>query len=325
VDGAMFKDNLMKPFYLIISLFGAFMATVIFSTSLTGQEEIKDEVTSLKKLVILTGDDLTHACGTHEFEAGGKLLKSSIEKSVLADKVECVLVHNWPEDASVFDDADMILHYYKGNKWHFMNKNAAFVDALTKKGVSQMFVHYACDPDTSVNGSLKLWTGGVYKDKFSANPFWTLKSVLENHPINQGVDVYTHNDEWYNKIDFEKLPLQGYESLEVGEVYSVMSGENMDKKPNKKFTKALKNDDGSAKVVFWAKESENGCRGMAVTGAHYHKTWAVDDFRKQVLNSVAWGLKLPVPEGGVDSPAITEEQLNQNLDKRKPKQKALKL
>ncbi|MGJ8657527.1 MAG: hypothetical protein ACSHX6_13845 [Akkermansiaceae bacterium] len=307
------------------------MTSIIFSTNLTGQEQPggKDatEASSLKKLVILTGDDLTHACGTHEFEAGGKLLKASIEKSVLADKVECVLVHNWPEDASVFDDADMILHYYKGNKWHFMNKNAAFVDALAKKGVSQMFVHYACDPDTSVNGSLKLWTGGVYKDKFSGNPFWTLKSILEKHPINQGVKQYTLNEEWYLKMDFEKIPLKGYDAATVGEVHSVMSGENVDKKAgkNKKFNNAVKNDDGSATVVFWAKESANGCRGIAVTGAHYHTTWANDDFRKQVLNSVNWGLKLSVPETGIDSPAITEEQLNQNLDIRKPKQKALKL
>jgi len=111
----------------------------------------------------------------------------------------------------------------------------------------------------------------------------------------------------------------------VGDVHSVMSGENVDKKPHQKFKKAVKGDDGSATVVFWAKESANGCRGIAVTGAHFHTTWANDDFRKQALNSIVWGLKLPVPESGVDSPAITEEQLNKNLDKRKPKQRFLKL
>ena len=78
-------------------------------------------------------------------------------------------------------------------------------------------------------------------------------------------------------------------------------------------------------MVFWAKESASGCRGIAVTGAHHHKTWAHDDFRKQVLNSVAWGLKLDVPEKGIESPAITKEQLNQNLDKRKPRQRVLEL
>jgi len=294
------------------------LASVVFSSSAKAQEKPK-------KLVILTGDDTTHACGTHEFEAGGKLIISAIGKSVLAGKVECAHVHNWPEDTSVFNGADMILHYYKGNKWHFMNENVAMIDALAKKGVSQMFVHYACDPDTAVNKDLKSWTGGVYKDKFSSNPFWTLESVLEKHPINKGVKKYTLNDEWYMKIDFDQNPLQGYTETKVGVVHSVMSGNNVDKKPHPKFKKALKNDDGSAKIVFWAKESENGCRGIAVTGAHYHTAWANDEFRKQVLNSISWGLKIPVPETGVSSPAISEKQINENLDKRKKKQKKLTL
>jgi len=308
---------MMKPFYLIIGLCGALGSSLVY--------QVASDSSVLKKIVILTGDDLKHASGTHEFEAGGKLLKASIEKSVINDRVECVLVHNWPEDTSVFNDADMILHYYKGNKWHLVNKNAALIDALAKKGVSQMFVHYACDPDSSVDESLRSWTGGVYKDKVSANPFWTLNAILEKHPINKGVSQYTVNDEWYLNIDFEKLPLKEYDAVKVGDVHAVMSGKNVDKKPHGKFNRAVKDDDGSATVVFWAKESENGCRGIAVTGAHFHKTWANDDFRKQVLNSITWGLKISVPESGVSSPAITEDQLNENLDKRKPRQKRVRL
>ena len=133
------------------------------------------------------------------------------------------------------------------------------------------------------------------------------------------------NDEWYLKIDFESLPVKGYDEWSIGKVHSVMSGENKDKKPHKKFLKAVKKDDGSATVVFWAKESDNGSRGIAVTGAHNHTAWANNEFRKQILNSVTWGLKLPVPETGVDSPEITVDQLNENLDKRKPKQKKLEL
>ncbi len=314
----------MKPLYLLLIFSGALIISAMFSANVSGEEKAAEEPRK-KKLVILTGDDITHACGTHEFEAGGILLKSSIENSVLADSVECVLVHNWPEDTSVFNNTDMILHYYKGNKWHFMNERATFIDTLAKKGVSQMFMHYACDPDKSVDNLLKRWTGGVYKDNFSSNPFWTLKSVFEKHPINNGVTEYSINDEWYLKIDFESNPLRGYEKFALGNVHAVMSGENVDEKPHKKFTKAVKKNDGSATVVFWAKESKNGCRGMAVTGAHYHKTWVNDDFRKQILNSLSWGLRLPVPDSGISSPAITLEQLNENLDKRKPKQKALTL
>jgi len=315
----------MKPFYLLIAVFSVLGTSMFFTSNVTGQETENSNELEKKKLLILTGDDLNHACGTHEFNAGGKLLKSSIEKSQMGEHIEVVHVHNWPEDTAIFDGVDMVLHYYKGNKAHLLNKNAALINSLVEDGISQMFVHYACDPDTSINEDFKKWTGGVFKDKYSGNPHWTLKSELEKHPINQGVNVYTMNDEWYLKIDFESLPLRGYDDLTVGKVHSVMSGENQDKKPHKKFQNAVKKNNGSATVVFWAKESENGSRGIVVTGAHNHTAWANDEFRKQVLNSVAWGLKLPVPETGVDSPEITVAQLNENLDKRKPKQKKLEL
>ncbi len=314
----------IKPLYVMVTVVGVCIGGMFFSGSLTGQETTEENVVK-KRLVILTGDDLTHACGTHEFEAGGVIIKSSIAKSVLSDLVEVTHVHNWPEDASVFNDADMVLHYYKGNQFHLLNKNTAVIDALAQKGVGQMFIHYACDPDKALDEQFKTWTGGVYKDRWSGNPHWSLKSQLEKHPINQGVNEYTMNDEWYMKIDFETLPVRGYEKFEPGKVHSVMSGENVDEKPHKKYTKAVKDNDGSATVVFWAKESDNGSRGITVTGGHNHTAWSNDEFRKQVLNSVAWGLKLDVPENGVDSPAITLEQINENLDTRKPRQKKLVL
>lgn len=95
----------MKPLYLLLIFSGALIISAMFSANVSGEEKAAEEPRK-KKLVILTGDDITHACGTHEFEAGGILLKSSIENSVLADSVECVLVHNWPEDTSVFNNTD---------------------------------------------------------------------------------------------------------------------------------------------------------------------------------------------------------------------------
>ncbi|MGJ8673484.1 ThuA domain-containing protein [Rubritalea sp.] len=272
-----------------------------------------------KRIVFLVGDDLNHASGTHEFLAGAKLLEKSLKAGEMKDQLDIEIVNNWPEDTSVFDGADAIIHYYKGNKTHFVNENAAFFDALAKKGVGQMFIHYAVDPDTSVNGSLKSWTGGVYKDKVSANPHWTLTSTLDKHPINNGVESYTSHDEWYFNIDFEKEVILGADDLvQSGEVYSVMRGEKKDLAKVKKVQKLLKgSEDDSVLTVFWAKESTDGGRGVGVTGAHYHKNWAHDEFRKQVLNGIIWCAQLPVPAEGVESPSITEEEINLNLDQRK--------
>ena len=42
-----------------------------------------------------------------------------------------------------------------------------------------------------------------------------------------------------------------------------------------------------------------------------------DDFQRTVLNTMVWVAGGDVPEQGVVSQPVTEEQLNQNLDKKK--------
>ena len=273
-------------------------------------------VAEKKKIVFLVGDDLTHKSGTHEFYAGGLLLKDSFEKSNYKDEVSCTVVNNWPEDLSVFDDADAVIHYYKGNKFHFMKAGAPYFQKLVEKGVGQMFMHYGVDPCDEAESSLKSWTGAVYKDKFSTNPHWLLESQLQKHPINRGVKKYTIQDEWYVNMDFESEVQVGYERPNVAaQVYSVMHGQ---KDGCDRLNKKLKRSATPAELtVFWAKESKEGTRGAGITGAHFHKNWAHDDFRKQVMNAIVWTAKLPVKPSGVVSPPITEQQINLNLDKRK--------
>ena len=301
----------------IITLLAIFISSACLVCQSYAEPNTADN--TAKKIIFLTADDLHHVSGTHEFHAGALLLKKSIESSEIADDVSCEVYNNWPEDPSVFQDADVIVHYYKGNKAHLMNKNNELFDTLAKKGVSQMFIHYAVDPDSECEACLKSWTGAVYKDKFSTNPHWNLKSELENHPINNGVQTYESYDEWYVNMDFESELKKDYEKPEtVGDVYSVMHGNNEDFQKGKGVRKAYKREMSCSELtVFWAKERQDGGRGVGITGAHYHKNWANDNFRKQVLNAVVWSAKLDVPKEGVKSPAITNKMINENLDARK--------
>ena len=70
-------------------------------------------------------------------------------------------------------------------------------------------------------------------------------------------------------------------------------------------------------VVAWAVERPDGGRGFGFTGAHFHRNWGNDDFRKLVLNAILWTAKVDVPSEGVAS-AVTPEDLSKNLDP-KPK------
>ena len=52
-------------------------------------------------------------------------------------------------------------------------------------------------------------------------------------------------------------------------------------------------------ILAWVVENSNKSRGFGFTGGHFHRNWANPDFRKLVLNGIAWSAGVDVPEGGV--------------------------
>jgi hypothetical protein len=71
---------------------------------------------------------------------------------------------------------------------------------------------------------------------------------------------------------------------------------------------------------MWAIERPDGGRGFGFTGAHFHKNWANDNFRKTILNAVLWIAKMDVPRNGVES-TVTPDALKLNLDDKSEKKK----
>jgi len=43
------------------------------------------------------------------------------------------------------------------------------------------------------------------------------------------------------------------------------------------------------------------------------------------MNAIVWCAGMEVPDGGVPSPKITEDQINETLDKRKPRLQRISL
>jgi hypothetical protein len=77
---------------------------------------------------------------------------------------------------------------------------------------------------------------------------------------------------------------------------------------------------GSREVLAWARERPDGGRGFGCTGAHFHRNWADDDFRRLMLNALVWTAGLDVPPEGVQS-AVTPDEMVANLDDKQPKKK----
>ena len=72
---------------------------------------------------------------------------------------------------------------------------------------------------------------------------------------------------------------------------------------------------GTAQALLWCKDPKKGARGAGFVGGHYHRNWAIDDYRTLILNTIAWVTRVEVPANGVPSQPITLEKLNINLNR----------
>ena len=72
--------------------------------------------------------------------------------------------------------------------------------------------------------------------------------------------------------------------------------------------------------MVWAYNRPDGGRGFGFTGAHFHKNWGNENFRKIGLNSILWIAKVEVPKNGVEC-EVSAEDLQKNLDPKDQKPK----
>lgn len=259
------------------------------------------------KIVFIAGKK-SHPSGQHEFNAGAILLARALnEQSGLP--VEVAVVHDgWPQDDAVFDGAAAVVIYSDGNASHPANGHEEKMEELLAAGVGLMCMHYAVEVPKGEQGErFKRWIGGHYESGFSTNPHWTAEvEIKEGHPIGRGVPGFSANDEWYYNMRF----------ADPKTAADILTGVPTRERINRyiHWTPDGERGLGKRQTMMWAVERADGGRGVGFTGGHWHRNWAVDDFRRLVLNAILWTAKVEVPEGGVVSEAVTEAQLNENLD-----------
>lgn len=273
-----------------------------------------------KKKIVLIAGNRSHGSGEHEFRSGCLLLAKALnEESGL--NVEAVVVgRDWAKNKEVLEDADAIFIYADGTsgiagEWEYL-------DGLAKKGVGFTFMHYAVHPSPEQGKKYyQPWIGGAMESGWSVNPHWVADfQVNQDHEISNGVpETVTCLDEFYYNMRFiderEKV-------LDL--VTAVPTRDNMYKYINLWNKHGVEGLD-KKQTLMWGYERPNGGRGVGFTGGHYHHGWAIDGFRTVVLNAIVWSAGIKVPEGGVTSKTLTEDDLNANLDDYKKGMKRLKL
>lgn len=183
-------------------------------------------------------------------------------------------------------------------------------------------MHYGVEVVADQAGDqFKRWIGGHYENMFSCNPIWEPSfEKFPKHPITQGVKPFQIKDEWYFNIRFANdFTAEGAKETEGVKFTPILIA-----KPSNEVRKGpyvypkgpyphIQQASGRQEAMMWAVERPDGGRGFGFTGGHFHDNWGNADFRKTVLNALAWVAKAEVPEQGIES-TVTEADLDANLD-----------
>lgn len=264
-----------------------------------------------KKIVLIAGHP-SHGPGEHEFNAGVQLLHKCLENQ--PGIVSTYSLNGWPKDPHIFDGADAVVFFMDGGSGHpiIQDDHLKIIGDLMKKGVGLACLHYAVEVPKDKGGAEFLkWIGGYYEDHFSTNPHWVADfKSLPDHPITRGVKPFAIRDEWYYNIRF-RPNMTGITPILVAKPddETRLGKTSSPRGPYPHIVAAS----GREEILAWAVERPDGGRGFGFTGAHFHKNWGNDDFRKLVLNAIVWVAHGTVPKDGVES-HVTEEQLQANLD-----------
>lgn len=301
-----------------------------------------------KRQVLLIAGKPSHGPGQHEHNAGVQLLAKCLKENA-ADKVDVQFALNgqWPEDATI-NKADTIVIYSDGGGGHPALPHLEQLDAQMKRGCGFVCLHYAVEPafnkvgwpepeagpdgkpvkqtpppGRSSNGAgsqeFLQWLGGYFEQFWSVNPHWDANfKEFPKHPISNGVQPFSTNDEWYYHMRFRAgmqrvtpilsdLPPDSTTTRGEGS-----HGGNPDQK------RAVL-EEKKAQHVAWAVDREDGGRGFGFTGGHFHRGWGNENQRKLVLNAILWTAKAEVPAAGVAS-SVTDAELAANLDPKAPPQ-----
>lgn len=260
------------------------------------------------KIVFIAGDR-SHASGEHEFRAGCLLLAEALNEESGLEVEALVLGTDWAKDKSKVEDADALVIYADASSG--IADQWDYIDELMAKGTGLMLMHYAVHPSKEMADKYqRRWVGATMEDNYSVNPHWVAElKPMKDHPIARGVsETFESFDEFYYNMRFQE---DRDEVMDL--ITAVPTRERMRRYINMWDWHGVEGL-GKDQALMWGVKRDDGGRGVGFTGGHYHKNWALDDFRTVVLNAIVWTAGMDVPEGGVKSEPVTEDELNENLD-----------
>lgn len=253
-----------------------------------GRAAMKD-----KKIVVIAGPITGHPKNTHEYERSALLLKSVMERSPDLAGVR-VETHfgGWPVDERTLDDADSIVMIADGGDRNltdhplYVGDRMAVLERQARRGCGVVFFHWSTFHPAKHHDRVTEWAGGYFDYEtgpaanhwYSAIKTWEGPTTLgePSHPALRGVKPFTVQEEFYYNIRFRANDPRIHPLL-----LTRPPGETRDY------------------PVGWAVHRGDGGRSFGFTGGHFYKNWWLPDFRRLVVNAIAWTAGFEIPAGGV--------------------------
>ena len=258
------------------------------------------------KILFLAGPRDHGAPGRHEYERDLRTLAQSMEQATnLRGVTTQLIVGALPRDlAPVRDAAAIVIDSSSDraeNELHplfppnpttngrgYDPETTAYLksldDLIREKKIGVVILHYASWAENWRAREYYLnWTGGLWVQIASKNPTDDWSMTLENrrHPILSGVKPWQYRDEIFCRYF---LP---------------------DDKRRTNLLLASPREDKAGigpQIAAWAWQRDDGGRGFVFGGLDFRDNLARDNYRRFLLNGIAWAARLEIPRGGISSP-----------------------
>ena len=255
-----------------------------------------------KKIVFLAGPKDHGAEGRHEYEKDLRILAAALGSASNLKGISIEIhVGKAPRDPAVYANAAAVVIESSSDRdareihplfppeqettnRTYDQETLAFlkmIDGRMRNGMGFVVLHYANWVEHWVARRYYLdWTGGLWVQGGSRNPVdqWTMTPKNREHPILRGVNEWSYRDEVFCRF-FLPPDLKRTELI-IGTPAKAAIG---------------------PQVASWAYEREGGGRAFVMGGPDFHDNMTtVADFRRFLVNGIAWAAGIDVPPGGVD-------------------------
>ncbi len=224
--------------------------------------------------------------------------QTALESSIIRERVHVSLhLNGWPTDSRSLEDADTVMIISDGRDGEngreaahlATDERIRLVNSLMQQGCGLVTFHSSTfAPDKHAEKVLD-WSGGYFDWETDGKREWysntrtmaaTVRPAFERHPLLNGVTAFEMRDEFYYDIRFRDRDPRWTPIWKVDGLPATHS---------------------NGQVVSWAVERTNAGRSFGTTCGHFYDNWQHEDFRKTILNALAWTAHIPVPENGVES------------------------